>query len=170
VAEHEVPVGHVPQRRDNIAAQPRDLARQEHDRVDERDHEQQIHRGEQPAGAPEPEILEVYATPLPPFRQQQRGDEVSADDEEDLDAEEAARDPGQLGMVEEHRDNGERAQPVETGRVRQPHALFPPPIATGVGRADKTACRRPSALQSGARPVAQRAERACPPPSHRGSE
>ena len=71
------------------------------------------------ASAPDPESLEVYAAVLPPFRQQQRGDEVAADDEEDLDTQETAREPGELGVVEKHRDDRERAQPVETGHVRQ---------------------------------------------------
>jgi hypothetical protein len=49
------------------------------------------------------------------LRQQQRGDQVTTDDEEDLDAEEAARDLAQFSVVEEHGDDGECAQPVETG-------------------------------------------------------
>jgi hypothetical protein len=64
---------------------------------------------EQPAGAPQPEGLEVDAASLAMLRQQQRGDQVTTDDEEDLDAEEATRDPRQFSVVEEHGDDGECA-------------------------------------------------------------
>ena len=65
--DDEVPVGHVPERRERVLAQSCDLAGQEHDGERECDHEQQVQRGEQPAGASHPEAHEVYAalpTPL----------------------------------------------------------------------------------------------------------
>jgi hypothetical protein len=59
----------------------------------------------------------VNATLLTPLCQQQRGDEVAADDEEDLDAEESTRHPRQTSMVEEHGDDGERTQTIKAGKV-----------------------------------------------------
>ncbi len=117
MAEDEVPICHVPQRREYVAAQTSDLARQEHDGVRERDHEHQVERGKQPPRSPQPEGLYIDVPQPTPLREQQRRDEVAADDEEDLDAQEPSRDPGQPAVVEEHGDDGERSQPVETGHV-----------------------------------------------------
>jgi hypothetical protein len=48
---------------------------------------------------------------------EQHRDQVAADDEEDLDAEEPARDPQHVGVVEQDRDDRDRPQPVEGGEV-----------------------------------------------------
>jgi hypothetical protein len=58
----------VRERCERVVAQPRDLAGQKHDGERERDHEQQIQRREQPAGAPQPEAHEVDAALLVPLR------------------------------------------------------------------------------------------------------
>jgi hypothetical protein len=52
-----------------------------------------------------------------PLCEQQSGDEVAAEDEEDLDSEEPTRYPRQPGVVEEHGDDRERAQPIETRQI-----------------------------------------------------
>ncbi len=123
--EHEVPVRHVPEGGQRVAAQSGHLARQKDDRVGEGDDEQQVERRQEPAGAAQPERLQVDAAPSSPLREQQRGDEVAADHEEDLDPEETAGDPGQISVVKEHGDDRERAQPVEAGPVGQPDAPDP---------------------------------------------
>jgi hypothetical protein len=117
VAEHEVPVGHVPQRREHVCPQPRDLAGQEQDGVRKRNDEHQVERGQKPPRSPEPESLQVDRAAGSPLREQQGGDEVSAQHEEDLNPEEPPGYPRDPGVVEEHGDDSERTQPVETGHV-----------------------------------------------------
>jgi hypothetical protein len=68
LAQDEIPIGHIPERCDGIVAQPRDLAGQKHHGERERDHKQQIQRGEQPACTPQPEAHEVNAALLLPLR------------------------------------------------------------------------------------------------------
>ncbi len=52
-----------------------------------------------------------------PLLQQAARDDEAADDEEDLDAEKAARQPLGPGVVEQYRKHGQRPQTVEAGQV-----------------------------------------------------
>ena len=61
-----------------------------------------------------------------PLAHQQGGDEEAGDDEEDVDAEEPAGQPGRVEVEDEHRHDGQGAQPVEAGQ--------PPGAAGGAGR------------------------------------
>src|SRR5215213_3600380 len=81
----QVPVGHVPESSEYIAAQSHYLTGQEDYGESQGDHEQHVERGEEPPHAPQPESLQVDATPLAPLRKQERGYQVAANDEEDLD-------------------------------------------------------------------------------------
>src|SRR5829696_4503199 len=78
LAEDQIPVGHVPEGSEYIAAQSRYITGQG-------DHEQHVERGEEPPRPPQPEGLQVDATPLVPLSEQERGYEIAADNEEDLD-------------------------------------------------------------------------------------
>ena len=73
--------------------------------------------GEQAADAANPEALEVDASGLGDFVEQQARDQIARKHEEDRDAEQAALRPCEVEVVEHHRDNGERAQAVEGGNV-----------------------------------------------------
>ena len=77
------------------------------------------------ARAPEPETLERDASRLAALGEQQRGDQITADDEEHLDAEEAAGCeprlvPADEVVVErEDREHRDRAQAVETRQIAE---------------------------------------------------
>ncbi|PNE38130.1 hypothetical protein AOB60_28855 [Streptomyces noursei] len=58
--------------------------------------------GQQPAGPAHPEVAQVDAAAAAVFGQQQVGDQVAAEDEEDVDAEETAGQPGRVDVVEDH--------------------------------------------------------------------
>ena len=90
------PVARVRQRRDRVGTQRADRVGQEQQRVRDDDREQRVERGQQAPRAAQVELPQRDAARLSPLAQQQRGDEVAADDEEDLDAEEAARSPARL--------------------------------------------------------------------------
>ena len=72
-------------------------------------------------------------------REQQRGDQVAADHEEDVDAEEAARHPADPGVVEEHRQHRDRPQGVDARHVGEASVLRP---------ADRLSVARPAACVS----------------------
>ena len=89
------------------------------------DREQREQRGQQAPGATQVEQSQRDPAGLPALGEEQRRDEVAADDEEHLDAEEPAGRPADLvpadEVVVEH-DDGEhrdRAQAVEPGQVPQ---------------------------------------------------
>src|SRR5256885_16651636 len=73
------------------------------------DHE----RGEQAPRAPQPEAAQVDPVSRLPLDEQQRWDQVPAEDEEEVDAEEAARQPVDAGVVEEDGRDRHRAQSVQ---------------------------------------------------------
>ena len=55
---------------------------------------------------------------------QQQGDEVAGDDEEDVDAHEAARQPPDSGMVADHEEHGDGTETLDVASVlpSRPHA------------------------------------------------
>ena len=73
--------------------------------------------GQQPPRAPQPEAAQVDPVSCLPLDEQQRGDEVAAEDEEEVDAEEAARQPVDPRVVEEDCPHRERAQAVQSRAV-----------------------------------------------------
>ena len=118
--DDELPVRDVQQARESVAANRRQLARlRPHHGVerDGREHEEQ--RREQAPGPPRPERGQTDPARGLPLGEQQRGDEVAADHEEDVDAEEAALRPGDLAVVQDHGGHREGAQPVEARAVAE---------------------------------------------------
>ncbi len=100
-----------------------------HRRSPEQGHEH-CHPGEhheqgrqQPAEPASPELAEVDPTSTFVLADQEQGDEVAADDEEHLDAEEPAGEPCVVGVIDHHRHHGERPHPVEPRQIRQAAAL-----------------------------------------------
>ena len=87
-----------------LADEPRD----EH-AGDDAQHE----RGQQSPGAAHPELGERDTTGAVVLTDEQRGDEEARDDEEDVDAEEAAGQPRRVEVVDEHTGDRKRAKSVE---------------------------------------------------------
>ena len=85
--------------------------------------------------------------------QQQRGDQVAADDEEDVDAEKAARDPVEAGVVAEHGQHRERPHRVDPRHVGEAAVLRPAHPLRNLRRSPpKSPLRRtPDPIQSAAR-------------------
>ena len=78
-------------------------------------------------------VRPIDATVALALGHQQQCDEVTRDDEEHLDAEETARQPRRIGVIDHHRDHRERAQTVEPRQVG--HAADRHPAGTlDVGR------------------------------------
>src|SRR5262249_30376607 len=84
----------------------------------QRHHQKTEQCREQPARAPEPEPAESEAAARDELRPKERGDQEAGKDEENLDTEESARDPGEIRVVEEYGDDGDRTDPVERGDRR----------------------------------------------------
>ena len=74
--------------------------------------------GQQSPGPPDPEAAQIQPSSVIPGRGQQVGDQVSADDEEDIHAEEPAGQAGELFMERHDRQHRDTAQAVKTGRPR----------------------------------------------------
>ena len=74
------------------------------------------------AGAAQPEGLEINAVVPLPLGDEERGDEVAADDEEHLDAQEAAGQPAHVGMVGDDSEDGHGAQTIEARKIGQARA------------------------------------------------
>ncbi len=74
-------------------------------------------RRQQALGPPGPEVGQIQAAGPHPFLQQQRGDEEPRQDEEEIDAQIAARSPAQLQVVRHHARHGECPQAVECGQM-----------------------------------------------------
>src|SRR5439155_16264516 len=68
---------------------------------------------------PDPERLEVDSPGAVPLRKQEAGDQVAADREEDLDAQEAARQPVEPGVIDQHSKYGDGAKSIEAGQVAE---------------------------------------------------
>ena len=112
-----VPVGHVREPGDDVAAELAERVATEHRGERREQHERRQQRRQQAARPPEPELAQTDAPRPLVLADQQQGDEVAADDEEHLDAEEPAREPRVVGVVHHHGDDGERPQPVEAREV-----------------------------------------------------
>ena len=117
VAEDEEPVLDVEQRGDDLAPQLVEHVGEEQDGVDRHHEEHGEERGEEAAGPPVPEPLQPDPAVLLPVGQQQARDQVAADHEEHVDAEEATRDPPLVGVVQQDGDDRDRAEAIERGDV-----------------------------------------------------
>ena len=109
VREDQVPVRVVEERADRVAPRAREVGAGEDRGQDERSEDDDDQGREQPARAPRPEAAQVDPVSRLPFHEQQRRDEVAAEDEEEVDAEEAARQPVDPRVVEEDGRDRERA-------------------------------------------------------------
>ena len=76
-------------------------------------------RRDQPPDPAEPEAAQRDPAADVALVEQQRCDQVSADHQEHLDAEEPAADQDDIGVVEHHGQHGERPEAVERGEVRE---------------------------------------------------
>ena len=76
-------------------------------------------RARRPQNAPEPDAAarRTGGGVAAPLQHQQRGDQEAAEDEEGVDAEEAAGEPGLVEVEHHDRGHGERPEPVERGSV-----------------------------------------------------
>ena len=79
VGEDEVPVGEVEERGEGVAADLVDLVRVGDRRDDHRHRDQHADRGQQAAGAAQPEAAELDVAGAAELAQEQRGDQVAAD-------------------------------------------------------------------------------------------
>ena len=106
VRDDLVPVRVVEERADGVAARLGEVAaRAKIDDEDERREHDDDERGEETSRAAHPEAAQVDPVPRLPLDEQQRRDQVAAEDEEEVDAEEAARQPvDPRSVVEEDAD------------------------------------------------------------------
>ena len=125
VGEDEVPVGEVGERGDRVAAQLVDPVRLDDRGDDHRHRDEDADRRQQPPRPPHPEAPQPHVAAAAELAQQQRGDQVAADHEEDVDAEEAARQPADAGVVEEDGEDRQRPQRVDPGEVGEAAVLWP---------------------------------------------
>ena len=98
--------------------------RGEEHRVRDDEHQEQQQRREQAPRAPQPERAERDAAGVLALAEQQRRDEEPAEDEEEVDAEEATLRPVEPAVVAEHADDRERAQSVECRLIADPAGHF----------------------------------------------
>src|SRR5262249_8892068 len=95
--------------------------RGEHDR----DRDQHRHRRQEAPRPPQPEAAELDVAAALELAQQQRGDQVAADHEEDVDAEEAARHPAEPGAVAEDGEHRQGPHRVDARQVGKTLVLWP---------------------------------------------
>ena len=82
---------------------------------DHRQHDPQ--RGQQAPRPAQPEPPEPDPSRAFPLRQQQVRDQVTGENEEDTDAEQAALRPAEVQVVRDDGEHGERAQAIEARHV-----------------------------------------------------
>ena len=120
-AEDVPPVLEPEQRRADVGAQlgEQGMVEQDAERRHDDDHE---HDGrEQAPHATQPELGEVDGAGLLEFGHEQAGDEIAGEDEEDGDAEQAAKRELEVEVIADDGDDGERAQAVERRDVALLH-------------------------------------------------
>jgi hypothetical protein len=126
VAQHEVPVVDVEERRERVDTQVGERRARQHRRRHERHGDHDADRGEQPPRPAEPEPEHVEVAAAPELAQQQGRDQVARDHEEDVDPEEPAGHPAaRVRVVEEDRQHRDRAQRVDPGHVGKAMAAAP---------------------------------------------
>jgi len=144
VAEDEVPVGEVEERGQRVATQLVDPVRLDDRGEDHRHRDQDSDGGQQPPRPAQPEAAQPQVAVAAELAEQQRGDQVAADHEEDVDPEEAPRHPADAGVVEEDGEHGERPQGVDAWQVGEAAVLGPTHSCSTVrlapGASLRTAC------------------------------
>ena len=115
--EDQVPVLDVEDPRYLLSAEVGDGARQEEEREQRDDGEHDEQCGKQTPRPPQVEPPEPDVVELAEVAEEEARDQVSADHEEDVDAEEPARHPLDPAVVEQHGHHGERPHAVERGDV-----------------------------------------------------
>ena len=120
VGDDESPIGDIPHGGEEIATQPvpNHIGGEGHGIPGHEDHDWDERR-KQPTGPPKPEVGQVHAPGHLMLAQEQGGDEEARQDEEDIDAEEATRQPVHPAVVEQHTQDGQRADAIQTRPVRQ---------------------------------------------------
>ena len=144
-ADDQVPVGDVGQRREDLRLQVAELAAVEQGDEGDGDREQQPQGGEQASTATDPEVPEVDPSLAGLLADEQRRDQVAADHEEDLDAEEATLHPTEAGVVGDDREDGDRPDAVDAGQVAETRT------PGGGGRCIDTGARPPRTSAVGVR-------------------
>lgn len=125
-----------------------------------REHEPQ--QGEQPQGAAFPEGAEPDPAGSPVVGGEQTGDQVAADDEEEIDSEEAARQPRRMHVIDDDARHGQCPQSVQapgTPEVRSHRSTVGPGGARRIRACAD--CRTPDggATRSGDAPFARERSR-----------
>ncbi len=117
VGRDEVPVGRVRQRRQDLRPQLGRLVAEEEHHDDAGRGQQQVERGQEPAGPAPVEAAHADGARTVVLLQEQHGDQVAADHEEDVDAEEATRQPAARPRGRAGRPRPRRARrPSRPGR------------------------------------------------------
>ena len=111
----ECPVRNPEERGDGVVAQRGGgLGREERSRRHHRQHHDD-QRGQQPSRAPDPEARQRDSPAAAQFVEQQRGDQESAEHEEDVDTEEPAGNTGDAAVVGQDESNRDGADAVQRG-------------------------------------------------------
>ena len=119
VTGDEVPVGRVRDGRERVSAQPCELLGHDQHGERERHRKEEEERRQQPARPTDPEPDRIDPPRRPMLRQQEGRDQVAADDEEDLDAEEPAGESAETGVVDDDGEDGDGTEPIETAKVSE---------------------------------------------------
>ncbi len=119
LADDQEPVRDVGPGRQRIGAETGHVVGQDDDRERDHGHDQRADRREEPPGPAPPEVSDVESACPGVLAQQEARDQVAADHEEQVDAEESARQQVRIQVVGEHGDDRERTQSIEPGQVGQ---------------------------------------------------
>ncbi len=136
-----VPVRHVADPAEDVTAQLAELLAFEDPRVRDHQQEHEEQRRKQSPSAASPEATKADVPGPFVLTDEQQRDQVAADHEENLDPEEAARQPDVVGVVHHHGDDGERPHAVEARQVGQARQR-PATGSTAEAPARAAACRR----------------------------
>ena len=119
----EGPVRHPEERGDGVVAQcGGGLRREECARRHHRQHHDD-QRGQQPSRAPDPEARQRDSPATGQFVEQQRGDQESAEHEEDVDTEEPAGNTGDAAVLGQDEPNRDGADAVQRRDALRPSAM-----------------------------------------------
>ncbi len=119
------PVGDVGDGGQGVAANPSQLERAgEGGGVEGDAEEHEEERREKAPGAAAPKGDESDASVSSPLGEKEAGNEEAAEDEEGVDAEEAAAGPGHVGVVGENSGDGQRADAIERRLIGEAAVAF----------------------------------------------
>ena len=126
VGGDEMPVRHVPERRQGVAEEVGGAQRLgEEGGRGTHDGEHQEECRQEPAGPAPPERPQGDAPAALPFGQQERRDEVPGQNEEEIDAEVPADRPRRRSVEQDHTGDGERPDAVQGGEPAPGPGLSP---------------------------------------------